>query len=141
MDVDMAELPPDELERADSTKEPGIKQEDAYFQPQGPRHAYLIVTRVDQERAQVLAKRIPRLFAKRKDHHARTESLSQRIRQSRLTYADLLRKRNRLENDLADLKRKLDSDEQLLEAETRSAESIPAEIEQASADLAAFISG
>jgi chromosome segregation ATPase len=100
-----------------------------------------MATSIGQERAQVLAKRIRGLIDKRKEHHEKIDALKKRIRQSQLTYADLMRKRNRLENSLADLKVTLDSDEQLLEAEARSVDDIPAEIEQASAELAALISG
>jgi chromosome segregation ATPase len=100
-----------------------------------------MATSIGQERAQVLAKRIRGLIDKRKEHHEKIDTLKKRIRQSQLTYADLMRKRNRLENSLADLKVTLDSDEQLLEAEARSVDDIPAEIEQASAELAALISG
>ncbi|EXJ91776.1 hypothetical protein A1O3_00326 [Capronia epimyces CBS 606.96] len=123
-----------------STKEVRIKHEDGDFQHHAPILTSLVATNAAQERAQVLAKRIRRLIAKRNEHRINTESLRKRIRQSQLTYADLMRKRNRLETSLADLKSKLDSDEQLLETEARSMEDIPAEMEQASAELAALIS-
>lgn len=99
-----------------------------------------IMTNVGRERAQTLAKRIRDLIDKRKEHSRKVETLRKRIRQSQLTYADLMRKRNRLENSLADLKVTLDSDEQLLKTEARSVDHIPTEIEQASAELAALIS-
>ena len=123
-----------------STTQLGIKQEVDYAQhPNRPLESSM-VTSIGQERAQVLAKRIRGLIDKRKEHHGNIDILKKRIRQSQLTYADLMRKRNRLENSLADLKVTLDSDEKLLEAEARSVDNIPAEIEQASAELAALIS-
>lgn len=135
------ELPTLDSRHLASTKELGIKQEVDVFQGQVLPLASSTAEGTAQERARVLASRIRRSIEKRKEHHANIETLRKRIRQSQLTYADLMRKRNRLENSLADLKLKLDSDERLLEAEVRSVDNIPTELEQASAELAAMISG
>jgi len=123
------------------TTQQGIKREVDHAQHLSQPLETLTVTSVGQERAQVLAKRIRDLIDKRKEHSRNIDTLRKRIRQSQLTYADLMRKRNRLENSLADLKVTLESDEQLLKTEARSVDHIPAEIEQASAELAALISG
>ncbi|MCJ1477248.1 hypothetical protein MMC13_005919 [Lambiella insularis] len=124
-----------------STTQQGIKQEVDHAPYRSQPREISMVTSVEQGRAQVLAKRIRDLIDKRKEHSRNIDTLRKRIRQSQLTYADLMRKRNRLENSLADLKVTLESDEQLLKTEARSVDHIPAEIEQASAELVALISG
>lgn len=124
-----------------STTQQRIKREVDHAQNLSQPLETSMVTSVGQERAQILAKRIRDLIDRRKEHSRNIDTLRKRIRQSQLTYADLMRKRNRLENSLADLKVTLESDEQLLKTEARSVDHIPAEIEQASAELAALISG
>lgn len=83
-----------------------------------------------------LCEKIQRLSTKRKHFKNNEEILEQRLKQSRLTYAELLRKQSKLMRSLEELKSCLNADEKLLSDEKRIADQIPDEIERLSVQLA-----
>ncbi len=83
-----------------------------------------------------LCRKINELSAKRKQYKNSEEIVRKRLKQSRLTYAEMLRKQSKLIISLEEQKNCLDRDERLLSEEKRIADQIPDEIEQLSVRLA-----
>jgi hypothetical protein len=75
------------------------------------------------------------LLSKRKEHLTNIERLHARTRQNELTYADMERKKNKLEEGLRKVRKQLEADERQLKREKESIEDILGQTEQLALEL------